>query len=570
VPINEKSFIAGYNQTPDTLFGPESQSSITSQVLVGTGNCIDQLEYEYRATYCFANNDLPTLDTGNAVTETVQVDPNNISPENPIVVEGTVVTDTAAAEAAGVTIPESLDQLRITFNLNPNLFWEDGEPVTAEDAVLMFNTYKNPDLQLASRYTIERIVSAEATNQNTVVYTYAPGYLDSDYYVTFLGFLPSHKYADSELTEIRDTESVDPTSFGPYMVEEHLPGEQTTLVNNPYFFDQPNIGTVIYKYVADSDQLLAQLEGGDVDFAGTIGLTLAQAPRLDELAGQGAIEVQYVPATVWEHLDFGIERLDGQESFFADTRVRQAVAYAIDRQAIINDVLFGKTTVMNTYVPSDHPSYPGDDALEQYEYDPARAQQLLDEAGATDSDGDGVREVNGRPFSLTVYTTEGNATRTATLELIQQDLQEVGIQAELQFVPGAAQLFKNGAEGILAGRRFDMALYAWVSGVDASHLLYLGDQVPTAENGYSGQNNTGFRNEEFDTAARRALTTIDVEAKREADREPLVIYNRELPSFPLFQRANVAAFSPRVSGIQIDPTSFFDLYNIQDIDIADE
>jgi peptide/nickel transport system substrate-binding protein len=354
------------------------------------------------------------------------------------------------------------------------------------------------------------------------------------------------------------------------MVEEHLPGEQTTLVNNPYFFDQPNIGTVIFKYVADSDQLLAQLESGDVDFAGTIGLTLAQAPRLDELAGQGAIEVQYVPATVWEHLDFGIERADGQESFFADARVRQAVAYAIDRQAIINDVLFGKTKVMNTYVPSEHPSYPGDDALEPYNYDPARAQQLLDEAGVTDSDGDGTREVNGRPFSITIYTTEGNATRTATLELIQQDLQEVGIQAELQFVPGTAQLFKNGAEGILAGRRFDAALYAWVSGVDASHLLYLGDQVPTEENGYSGQNNTGYRSDEFDTAARRALTTIDVEEKREADREPLVIYNRDLPSFPLFQRANVGAFNTSVSGIQLDPTSFFDLYNIQDIDIADE
>ena len=561
-------FIAGYNQAPDTLFALESQSSVTSQVVVGTGFCLNQLQYEFRPSYCF--DDFPTFENGDAVTETVEVNQDQISEDNPIVVGGTLVTDTAAAEEAGIEIPETLDQLTLTFDINDQLFWEDGVPVTAADAVFAYEVQKDPALQAATTYAVDRIVSVEQPDTYRVVQTYAPGYLDADYYTTFIGFLPDHKYRDSSLEDIRQQESNKPFSFGPYLVSENLPNEQTTLVSNPYFFDQPNIGTVIFKYVADQDQLLAQLESGDIDYAGTIGLTLTQAPNLDELAAQGAIEVQYVAGTTWEHIDFGVQRGDGQPSFFEDARVRQAVAYAINRQSIIDQVLQGKTKVMNTYVPSEHPSYPGDEALEQYPFDQARAQQLLDEAGVVDSNGDGTREVDGREFEVTLYTTEGNATRQATVEIIQQNLDQVGIDVELQFVPGTAQLFKNGADGILAGRRFDMALYAWVSGVDASHLLYMGDQVPTEENGYSGQNNTGYSNPEFDAAAREALTTIDIEQKRELDREPLVIYNRDLPSFPLFQRVNIGAYRTGVTGVQLDPTSFYDFYNIQDIDVAEQ
>jgi peptide/nickel transport system substrate-binding protein len=568
-PINDKTFIAGYNQAPDTLFAAESQSSVTSQVLVGTGFCLNQLGYKYQPTYCFDQTGFPTFENGNAVTDTVQVDPSKVSPENPIVVGGELVTDTAVAEAAGLQIPDTLNQLKLTFKLNPDLRWEDGEPVTAEDAVFAVDTLKNPEVEVASRYVYDRITNAEAQGNNTVVYTYAPGYLDRDYYTTFVGFLPQHKYGNSSIAEIREQESSHPFSFGPYMVQENIPSQQTTLVSNPYFPNQPKIGTVIFKYVTDQDQLLAQLETGAIDYAGTIGLTLSQAPRLDQLTSQGTIQTQYVPATVWEHLDFGIQRLDGQQPFFDDVKVRQAVAHAIDRGTIIRDVLYGKTKPMNTYVPEEHPSYPGNDALDPYNFDPAQAKQLLQEAGWTDTNGNGTVDKNGREFNITLYSTEGNATRLAVAEVIQQNLKQVGIGVELQFVPATAQLFKNGAEGILAGRRFDTAMYAWVSGADPSHLTYVCGQIPTPENGYAGQNNPGYCNPEFDKAAYEALGTLERDRWPEVDRSPLVIYNRDLPSLPLYQRPQIAAFKPTVTGVKIDPTSFYDLYNIQDIDITE-
>jgi peptide/nickel transport system substrate-binding protein len=569
-PINDKIFIAGYNQSPDTLFSLETTSGMLNEVGVGLGReiggfyCYDNLSYDYQSRYCF--EEFPTLENGGAVTETVQVDPSQISEENPIVVDGTLITDTAAAQEAGLEIPSELDQLTLTFKLNKELRWEDGTPVTAADVKEAFRIKKDPTLQLPVRYTTDRTLSVEATDDYTVVQKYAPGYLDFDYYLTFVGFMPAHKYAGQTIEQIRDQESTHPWSFGPYMVKEHIPGESTTLVSNPYFTPQPKIGTVVFKYVADQEQLIAQLESGQIDYAGTVGLTLAQAPQLDDMEAAQKVTAQYVPSTTWEHIDFGIVRGDDQPSFFDDVRARQAVAYAINRKQIIDNVLFGKTTVMNTYVPSDHPSYPGDSELEPYNYDPEKAKQLLDEAGWAVG-ADGIREKDGRKFSFTFYTTQGNATRQATSEIIQQNLKDVGIEIKLEFVPGPEVLFKEGAEGILDSRRFDMALYAWGSGVDPSHTLYRSDFIPSPENNYDGQNNPGYSNPEFDAAAKAAASELNKEKRRALDKVPLVIVNKELPTFPLYQRVNVGAFNPAVTGIQLDPTSDRDLFNIEQIDI---
>ena len=293
---------------------------------------------------------------------------------------------------------------------------------------------------------------------------------------------------------------------------------------------------------------------------------LALTPQLTDLENAGKATVQYVPATVWEHIDFGIDRLDDQESFFTDVKTRQAVAYAINRAEIIDKVLYGKTVVMNTYVPSDHPSYPGDSALEPYNYDPEKAKSLLDEAGWT-AGADGIRAKDGRSMNLQLYTTEGNTTRQAVSEIIQQNLQDVGIGVEIIFVPGTDVLFKNGADGILAGRKFDLGLYAWLTGPNPSHSLYYCEQIPTEENDYNGNNYPAYCNPEYDAAGKAAEAELDIEAKAELDKAPETIANRDLPTLPLYQRVQIAAFNPAVTGVKIDPTSQIDLYNIQDIDI---
>ena len=429
-PINDKVIVVGMNQEPDTFFGLESTSLATSEVLFPTGACITGLTYAYQSTYCF--DELPTFENGGAVTETVTIDPATISEASPIEVGGTLVTDTVLAEEAGIEIPAELGQLTLTYSLRPDLRWEDGTAVTAADYLEMYRVQQDPETLLPTRQYIERTASVEATDELTIVHTMVPGYIELAYNINpWLGFVAAHLYEGKSVAEIRDAEAAHPMSYGPFMLQEHEPGVQTTLVSNPYFAVQPKVGTLIFKYIADVNQELAQLETGEIDVPSASDLTLEMTTQLDEMEAAGAIETQYVPSTFWEHIDFAIERGDGEPAFFDDVRIRQAVALAINRQEIVDNVQAGKTTVMNTIVPADHPAYPGDDALEAYEYDPERAAELLDEAGVVDLDGDGIREKDGRPMSMTFYTTEGRADRQAAAEIIQQNLGEVGIDIEL-------------------------------------------------------------------------------------------------------------------------------------------
>jgi peptide/nickel transport system substrate-binding protein len=324
---------------------------------------------------------------------------------------------------------------------------------------------------------------------------------------------------------------------------------------------------VVIKFISDEDQVLAQLTNGDIDVGGTIGLTLNSADSLDELAAAGTHEVQYVPATVWEHIDFGIQRGDGQESFFTDARVRQAVAFGINRQQIVDEVLGGRTKVMNTYQPDDYWAFPEAGELEEYAYDPDRAAQLLDEAGWTVGS-DGIREKDGRKFAISMYTTQGNRTRESVSQIIQANLREVGIDVSLEFVPATEVLFKQGADGILYGRRFDMALYAWVAGAEPSTNLYFCETIPTEANNYGGQNSPGYCDAEYDAVGKQVYNRLTREERIPLIIESLIKFNQDLPALPLYQRVQVAAFRTGVTGVDINPSSFPDFSFPEQLDIT--
>ncbi len=559
----DKTIIIGMTQAPDTLFGIESQSSATTQVLEAVQPvCITTLSYDYQPV-CFEK--IPSLEDGDAVTETVTVDNTY---EGNIVIDEELITDTT-------TLTESmdLDQFKVTFKLIDGITWEDGTPVTADDFVFAFQLYQDPGIKNASRFLLERTAEIQKVDDQTFVWVGAPGYSDATYFLNFFGPEPKHVLESMDPAEIGGSDYANkPLAYGPYKIVENVPNERTTLEANPTYWraDEglPKVGNIVFKYLTSEDQVLQQLEGEEIDVVGQIGLTLAQAPLLDELESQGLVKAQYVPGTVWEHVDFGIQRGDDQTPFFDDVRVRQAVAYGTDRQKIIDQVLYGKTVQMNSFLPMDHWAYPPNgEGLNEYAYDPEKAKALLDEAGWVEG-ADGIREKDGRKLQVQFYTTENNATRQAVAQIMQEDLKKIGIDVVLNFVPGPAVLFKNGADGVLTGRTFDMGMYAWVSGSDPSTLLYVCSQIPTADNSYAGQNNPGYCSEDYDKAALASQAETD-----RAKRIPLVIeaqqiFNNDLPTFPLYQRVNVGAVRTGVTGPQLDPTSQQDFYNIDEWDIT--
>jgi peptide/nickel transport system substrate-binding protein len=562
----DKTVIVAMTQFPDTLFAIESQSLATAQVIQAVQpTCINNLAYDYQAV-CFEK--VPDFADGDAVIEKVSVDS---SYAGSIVINNELITDTST-----LTGPIELDQVKVTWKLVDGLTWEDGTPLTAEDFVFAAELYRSPEIKLTTRFVLDRTEKYEAPDAQTLVWYGVPGYEDATYFLNTFGPEPKHVLEGMQPGDIGAGEYANkPLAYGPYKIVENIPQESTTLVANPTYWRAaeglPRIGNVVFKYLTSEDQILQQMESGEIDVSlSGIGLTVAQAPQLDVMESAGTLKAQYVAGTSWDHLDFGMIRSDGSDPFFSDLKVRQAVAYAINRQEIVDEVMFGKAPIMNSILPEEHWAYPpAGQGLETYVYDPDKAAQLLDEAGWT-LGSDGIREKDGRKMSaIQFYTTENNQSRQAVAQVIQENLKQVGIDIELNFVPGTAVLFANGEDGILSNHTFDLALYGFTSSSDPNMSLYLCNQIPSADNDYDGQNNPGYCSEEFDSVALAANAETDREARIPLAVKAQQIVNRDLPTLPLYQKVKVGAARPGVSGFELDSTNQQDTYNIDEWDITE-
>jgi peptide/nickel transport system substrate-binding protein len=368
-----------------------------------------------------------------------------------------------------------------------------------------------------------------------------------------------------------------PMGWGAFVIKEWVPGDHITVEKNPNYFRAseglPYVDTVIYRFVADSNAAVAQMISGECDIVTQDASLEDQTELLLKLEEEGVIEPIFVTGTVWEHVDFGINPVPEYDrpDFFEDVRMRQAIVYCLDRQAVVDTVLYGRSIVISTYIPPEHPLYA--EGLTEYPYDPEKGKALLEEMGWMDSDGDGVREakgVEGIADGTLLEFKWGSTTaamRVQYMQIFQQHLADCGIKVNLENL-ASGEWFADGPEGPLFGRRFDMGSFAWLTGVEPSCNLYLGSETPSEENGWAGQNNPGLMNDAFDAACKRALgalpgTTDYIEGHKDAQR----IFSEQLPVVPLFLRLKLAATRPEVKGFIMDPTHNSEMWNVEAFDL---
>jgi peptide/nickel transport system substrate-binding protein len=553
--------VIGYTEAPDTLYGFASSSAVLGHILqfVQPG-CIAIRSYAMEPV-CFET--LPTLENGGIVSTTVTIRPDAISETTPVVIDGALVSDPAA-----LTEAIQLPQLTATWRLLDGISWQDGTPLTADDIVFTWELANHPDTPVASRYVLDRTARIEKIDDRSVRWVGVPGYLDATAGSNFVGgadstyaIYPKHILGDLDPAAINDMWGEKPIGYGAFMVESYAPDEQITLVKNPHYWRAseglPKVERVLIRFLSNADQLVTQLAAGDIDIAGTIGLTLNEAPLLDDLATQGKLVVQYVPGTVWEHLDFGIARGDGQPSFFDDLRVRQAFAYGINRQQIVDEVLGGRTSLMHTFQPPSYWAYPDAADLNTYPFDQARAAELLDEAGWTRG-ADGARVKDGRRLSMQLHTTEQNTTRSSWRRSSRRTC------APLESRSSCASCRATACCSRRARKEYSqVAASTWRStpgrlARSTSAYLYLCDEVPGPENDFAGQNYPGYCKPAFDEAVYASDQFLDRAGRAPLINQAQVIFNRELPALPLYQDVLIAAYRPGVEGVNIDSSAFVD------------
>jgi len=545
---------------------------------------------------------LPSLANGSAAVETVAAQAGDrvlaASGEVVELAPGVTVKDATGQRTTFDGTSILMQQMVVTFTLRPNLYWSDGALLTADDSVFSFELAADPPPssspmggreggyppQWRGKSGGERTAGYRAVDVRTVVWSGIPGFLDRAYFLNFWHPLPRHAWGHLSAAELLSAgvSTRQPVGWGPFVLREWVPGDHITAARNPIYFRAPEglprVDEVTFRFISDPATLAGELLAGRCDVvtheaADAVSAVLPPppSPPTGEQEGESTILSTYDAR--WELLAFGISPAIGYDrpDFFEDVRVRQAVALCIDRQAVVNQVLGPSGRVLHSTLPPEHPLYAGD-VLTTWGYASAAGQTLLATAGWYDEDGDSVREAHnipgiadGTPFQVTYHTT-GEPQRVQTAQLIQTYLAECGIQVSVEII-SPETLFAPGPEGVLFGRRFDLAQFSWRATPDPLCDLFLSSQIPDVGH-WDGPNVVGFLDEEYDTACLAALEAPPGSPGYAAGHtEAQRIFSERLPVLPLFQHPKVTLARTSVIGLAPDPTQSSELWNIEQLDL---
>jgi peptide/nickel transport system substrate-binding protein len=260
---------------------------------------------------------------------------------------------------------------------------------------------------------------------------------------------------------------------------------------------------------------------------------------------------------------------------FGDVRTRKAVAYCLDRQKVVGTVLFGLSSVPDSYVPFDHPLHNGN--LQGYPFNPEDGRQILEQVGWLDHDNDpatprqavGVAGVPANtPLVLNYYTTSATQRRQV-VEIYTQSLAECGIGLNSVYY-AASEFYALGPDGPLFGRQFDLAEYSiGANSLEPQCSWFTTRQIPNEANNWSGTNISGYSNPDFDAACGQAIQVLPDDPEYTMHQEAQVTFASELPSIPLYMRLKVAAARNDFCGFTLDPSSIFALADLELFDHGD-
>ncbi|HET6275553.1 MAG TPA: peptide ABC transporter substrate-binding protein [Candidatus Cybelea sp.] len=398
----------------------------------------------------------------------------------------------------------SRDGMTITYHLRHGVKWQDGAPFTSGDVKFTWQAIMNSSNNVVSRRGYDQIASVDTPDNYTVVMhmkrLFPPAvdtiFAESDTPITVL---PAHLLA--KLPDLNHVAfNAAPIGTGPYEFVSWQRGDHIALRANPsYFLGAPSIKNLTVAIIPDDNTTVAQLQTHEVG----LGIEITSDSYRD-ITGAPGVERQLAESPTYTAIDFNVQRppLD-------DVRVRQALVFGLDRATIVRDDTYGTAQLAVADLAPYYWAF--DTTLHPTPYDPARAKALLDAAGWRLGP-DGVRVRDGKRLSLLlVYGLGSQSVRTITAQT-QQMYRELGIEVELKGFDYATLYAAAESGGILNGGKFDLAMYAWVSGSDPDDSSqWTCGMIPPA-----GNNVTRYCSPEMEAAQRLALSTFDQATRKRA------------------------------------------------------
>ena len=428
----------------------------------------------------------------------------------------------------------SRDCLDLTFKLRRNVRWHDHQPFTAADVVFTYETMVNPKTPTAYGGDFKAVESVQVVDPYTVHVRYKhPSAKALQSWSIWI--LPKHlleSYAREGKLREAPQNRANPVGTGPYLFKEWKPGEKVVLVANPEYFEgRPYISRVVYRIIPSSATTFLELKAKGVDGA---KLTALQFKRQTEYPAfrKAYTKYQYA-ANVYVYLGMNL-----RDARFADRRVRQAFAHAIDKREIIDGVRLGLAREATGPYKPGTPQY--NPNVHQYPYDPAKARALLAQAGWTETNADGILVKHGVPFKFDLLSAQGSDEGRKVAEIIQASLKDIGVQAEIRVIEWAALL-----KEYIKKRNFEGVILAW--GITPDPDQY--DIWHSSKQGPDELNRIGYANPEVDELLEKGRSTcVEADRKKYYDRLQEVLAEDQ-PIVFLYFRDGLPVVSSRVRGI---------------------
>jgi peptide/nickel transport system substrate-binding protein len=406
------------------------------------------------------------------------------------------------------------DELTWTYRIRQGVKWSDGRPVTARDAAYTFNRIlKGTFEQTNYGNYVANIAKVEAPDDATLVMTTkepSPTMLR-----LAVPILPEHVWREIDEKEIGTFDNErNAVGSGPFRLEEHSTGQFVRLsANKSYWAGAPKIDEVVFRVFNNADAMIQALRKGEIDFANE--LDAAPFNSLKDVDGLTAVAADYsgfneLAFNTGAALDTGEPIGDGHPAL-KDKRVRQAIARAVDKEALVQRVLGGYGTPGTGVIPSLYQQLtftPSDG--EALGFDLAEANRLLDEAGYRDTDGDKIREMpnGGRPLRFRLHGRQESSNSQQAVPFFQGWLRDIGIATDVKIVE------ENRLNELIAQGEFDLFEYGWVVEPDPDYQLSTftcGSRSYKAENGEVTANlsDSFYCNPEYDKLYEQQKVTID-------------------------------------------------------------
>lgn len=414
------------------------------------------------------------------------------------------------------------DGVTYTFHLTANAKWHDGTPLTADDVAFSFQVENDPKSGSSYTGTFNEAVESWKVIDDHTFQVVSKG-INADFLLDacVYGIMPKHLWENVALDQWKTdpgSTGQDPSRVigsGPFKFKEWVQGDHVTLVPNPDYFQAsavPAIDEFIYQVFPNDAAAVLALKNGDIDIQDRV-----PAPDVEDVQKSDNAGVLIYPTFSF---DFYAYQLDtAKTDVFQDVEVRQALMYAQDRESIAKDIMLGYNEVANGTQPLLSFAYAPDEIETVYNYDPEKAKSLLESAGWVDSNGDGIREKNGKKLSFKVSYPTGSPTTDQIIAYYQEAWKAVGADME----PAGVE-FPQLVEIITSTFDFDIALlgFNW-DATGNQGAMYNCDQYKV------GFNFSKYCNPKVDELNKAAKKELDLEKRKQLLIQSMNIVNNDLP-----------------------------------------